>query len=692
MKNKTSLFIIFYLLIAVTMFGQLDRSKKPMPGPAPNIQIGDYEKFELPNGLKVIVVENHKLPKVNFRLILDREPILEKDNAGYVDITGQLLRTGTKNRTKAQLDEEIDFMGASFSTSSASVNGSCLSKYTDKLFSIISDVILNSEFKQEELDKIKTQTLSGLASIKDEPSEIAARVRKSVIYGKEHPYGELETEATVKSINLDICNNYYKTYFVPNIAYLAIVGDITLSEAKELVTKYLGAWEKKDVPNPEYKTPKAPLVRKVTIANRENSVQSVVSITYPLDLKIGTIDQIKAQVVNSILGGSATARLFMNLREKHAYTYGAYSNITPDELVGNFTASCEVRNSVTDSSVAEIIAEMNKIKTEKITEQELQNTKNYLTGSFSRSLEDPQTIANFALNIERYNLPKDYYKNYLTSLNSLTVDDIYNAASQMIKPNNAHVVVVGNADQISEGLKRYSQTGKLDYLDINGEKYDPSAKKLPEGLTVEKVIENYISALGGKEKVSSITSSSVVLGGKTPMGEFTVNLVKKAPFKLYQKINAGMFVQETIFNGTKGRQSAMGQSKDLEGGDLEQLKFESSFEPYLHLEENGIKAELVGFESIDGKDLYKVCLTLPSGKKLNHYFDSVTGLKDREINTLETPQGNFTQTNIYGDYKEVNGVKIAHKLTQSMAGQTFDLNVNSVELNGKIDDTQFEIK
>ena len=692
MKNKASLFIVFYIILSITVFGQLDRSKKPLPGPAPNIQIGDYEMFELPNGLKVIVVENHKIPKVNYKLIINRDPIAEKENAGYVEVTGQLLRTGTKNRTKAQLDEQIDFMGASLNTSSSSINGSCLSKYSDKLFEILSDVVLNSEFKQEELDKIKVQTKSGLASQKDEPKEIAARVRSTVLYGKDHPYGELETETTIDNISLSTCNEYYKTYFVPNIAYLAIVGDITLSEAKEMVSKYLGSWEKKEVAKLEYKTPKAPLVRKVTISNRSNSVQSVVTVAYPLDLKIGTVDQIKAQVVNAILGGSATARLFMNLREKHAYTYGAYSSLNPDELIGNFTASCEVRNSVTDSSVAEIIAEMNRIRVEKITETELQSTKNYLTGSFARSLEDPQTIANFALNIERYNLSKDFYKTYLTVLNSLTVDDIYNAANQMIKPNNAYIVVVGNAVEIEGRLKRFSQTGKIDYLDIDGNTYDPNAKKLPEGLTVEKVISDYITAIGGKENLEKITSATVVMGGKTPMGEFTVNIMKKAPNKLYQKIDAGMFVQETVFDGEKAKQSAMGQSKAIEGSELESLKFEGSIEPYLNLEAYGIKAELTGMETIDGKDLYKVTLTFQSGKKSSHYFDSVTGLKNRDVNTLESPQGNFTQTTIYDDYKEINGVKFAHKYTQSMAGQTFELTASSIELNKNIPDSQFEVK
>ena len=691
MRNK-SILILLFLFTASFMFAQLDRTKKPLPGPAPVINLGDYELFELPNGLKVIVVENHKLPKVNFRFIVNREPLLEKELAGYINTTGELLGTGTKTKNKAQIDEEVDFIGATLSTSATSVNGSCLSKNTEKLFEIMSDIIVNSEFKQEELDKIKTQAISGLASVKDDPKGISDRVKKVVLYGKDHPYGELETEQSINAITLEACTNYYKTYFVPNISYLAIVGDITLDQAKQLVTKYLGAWEKKDVPKTELKQVKAPLVRKVTISDRSNSVQSVVSVTYPLDLKIGTVDQIKALVVNSILGGSATARLFMNLREKHAYTYGAYSSLSPNEYVGSFTAYCEVRNSVTDSAVAEILAEMNKIRTEKITEEELQNTKNFLTGDFSRSLEDPQTIAAFALNIERYNLPKDYYKNYLTVLNSLTVDDIYEAAGRMIKPNNAYVVVVGKADEISAPLKKFAQNGKIDYLDMNGEKVDLAAKKIPEGLTIDKVLNNYMDAIGGKDAIEKVKTASVMLKGKMPMGDFTVNIIKKENGKLYQKIDAGMFVQETVTDGIKAKQSAMGQSKMLEGNDLEQLKFEAAFEPYLNLSKYGVTAELTGVENIDGKDYYKVTNKFATGKSSVTYFDIETGLKNRDVATLETPQGNFTQTTIYGDYKEVNGVKLPHKYTQIMAGQSFDLNVTDIQINADVPDSKFEVK
>ncbi|MDP3580809.1 MAG: insulinase family protein, partial [Ignavibacteria bacterium] len=184
------LLIFFFLLSLTANFAQLDRSQKPKPGPAPEVKIGDAESFELANGLKVFVVENHKLPKVTFSLMLDRDAIVEGKNAGYISTAGQLLRTGTKKRSKDKLDEEVDFLGADLSTSSTSVFASGLSKYTEKIMDLMADVILNPDFKQEELEKIRKQSLSGLAFAKDDPDQIANRVQGTLVYGKEHPYGE----------------------------------------------------------------------------------------------------------------------------------------------------------------------------------------------------------------------------------------------------------------------------------------------------------------------------------------------------------------------------------------------------------------------------------------------------------------------------------------------------------------------
>ena len=481
--------LILFVSMTAISFAQVDRTKLPQAGPAPEVKIGNAESFVLPNGLKVFVVENHKLPKVTFSLIIDRDPIIEGKNTGYTSAAGELLRKGTKNRPKDKLEQEIDFLGADLNTSSTSVLASGLSKYTDKIMNIMADVILNSDFKQEELDKITKEILSNLAYSKDDPDAISDRVEKTLVFGKEHPYGEFETEESVKSITLDMCKKYYETYFRPNISYLAIVGDINKAKAKSLVEKYLGKWEKKDVQKNTYTNPKVPIVNKVALVDRSNSVQSVISICYPVDLKVGSDDALKAKVANLILGGSATARLFMNLRESKAYTYGAYSSLNPDKFVGSFSASAKVRNVVTDSAITEILNEMKKIRNEKVSEKELLGAKNLLSGNFIRSLEQPSTIASFAINTARYNLPKDYYKNYLKNINAVTVDDVQMTAKKYIKPNNAIVFVVGTGEEVAKNLSKFSVSGKIDYYDVFGEKFDPNLKKVPEGVTVDLVFD-----------------------------------------------------------------------------------------------------------------------------------------------------------------------------------------------------------
>jgi len=683
--------LIFLFVISIPLDAQVDRTKLPNAGPAPAINIGEYESFELKNGLKVFVVENHKLPRVTFSLVLDIDPVLEGENAGYVSAAGSLLRTGTKKRTKDQLDQEIDFLGASLSTSATGITASGLERHKEKIVEIMSDVLLNSDFKQEELDKIKKQELSALATTKDEPTAIAARVRAAVFFGKDHPYGEPQTESSLNSITLEHCKNYYQTYFRPNVAYLAIVGDITKSEAKALVEKYLGKWEKKDVPTHKYSTPKSPIVNKVALVDRANSVQSVITIGYPVELDVASPERIKASVANLILGGSATGRLFMNLRESKAYTYGAYSWLNPDEVIGSFGAFTQVRNSVTDSAITEILNEMKKIRNEKVSQDELQKAKSYLTGNFIRDLESPATIARFAINTARYNLPKDYYKNYLKNLDAVTLEDIQEVTRKYIKPNNSHIVVVGNAEEVAANLTKFSVSGKIDYYDIWGDKYDPSLKKLPADLTVEKVLNKYVEAIGGAENVKKIKDRTMKMKGSVQGMDITVTMSQKYPNKLYQLVDAGVFQQKTVFDGVKGKGEAMGQVQMIEGDQLETLQ-SNAIDAILDYSKYGFKTELSGAETINGKETYRVTLISKSGKKSTHYYDAETGYLVRSVNQLSTPQGEFTQTMDMDDYREVDGLKYPYKLNQSFGPQAIELNVTSIEINTGLSDDLFKVE
>lgn len=686
MKNKV-LVLLLILFTASLSLAQLDRSKLPQAGPAPEVKIGNADSFVLSNGLKVFVVENHKLPSIAFSLVVDRDPIVEGKNAGYTSAAGQLLRTGTKNRTKDKLDEEIDFLGANLSTSATSIYASGLSKHADKIMAIVSDIILNPVFKQEELEKIRKQTLSGLAYQKDDPDAISTRVSSVIMYGKEHPYGEMDSEETVKSITLDMCKKYIDTYFRPNISYLAIVGDINKAKAKTLVEKYFGKWVKKDVPKNTFQNPKAPIVNKVALIDRASSVQSVISVCYPVDLPIGSDDAMKTKVANLILGGSATGRLFMNLREAKAYTYGAYSNLSPDKLIGKFSASTKVRNTVTDSAITEIMNEMKKIRNEKVSETELQNAKNLLAGGFIRSLEQPATVANFAINSARYNLPKDYYKNFLKNLSVVTVDDVQAIAKKYIKPNNANIVIVGNAEEIAKNISKFSVSGKVDYYDIYGEKYDPNVKKVPEGLTVDQVLNKYVEAIGGKENILKVKDKTTKMSGAMQGMNITMTQSQKAPNKSHTLIDFGVGQQIMVFDGEKGKISAMGQEQPMPSEQVEQMKLGSLYS-MLEYEEKGIKTELSGMETINNKDAYRVTLTYPSGKKGTNYYDVTTGLLIRQI----AEQGAGMQTVDFDDYRDVQGVKYAYKMSVGTPNGALDLIASSVEINTGLADSLFEVK
>ncbi|MEN8191750.1 MAG: insulinase family protein [Bacteroidota bacterium] len=688
---KKIMFILF-LVIAFSITAQVDRSKMPDAGPAPEINIGDYESFELDNGLKVFVVENNKLPRVVFSLILHREPIMENENIGYISIAGQLLRTGTTTRPKDQLDEEVDYIGGTLSTSSTSVYAYSLKKHSEKILELMADVVLNPAFNKDELDKLKKQTISGIKAGEDEPGAIAANVRKALLYGKDHPYGEIQTVETTESVSLDMCKDYYNTYFHPNIAYMAVVGDITKDEAEELVTKYFSKWEKKDVPKPEYKEVKKPLVRKVAMVDRDNSVQSTISITYPIDLKVYTDEAIKARVMNYLLGGGASGELFQVLREEKGYTYGAYSSTNADRLIGNFTASCDARNEVTDSAVAAFIDVMTKFKSEKVSEEKLQAAKNYLTGSFSRSLESPQTVANFALNIARYNLPKDYYKTYLQKLNAVTADEVQGLAKKYVKPDKAHVLVVGKAGEVAGSLKRFSTSGKVDYYDIYGNKYDPSVSKIPAGVTVETVTDNYINAIGGKENIEKVKDKVSVIKGAVQGMEMKITISQKAPNKLFQELDAGMMKQSTIFDGTKGKQIAMGKEVQLEGNDLLETKLEATMNLFLDYKKHGITAELVGMDKVNGNDAYKVVLTLPNNNTWTQLYDVNSRLLVKQLSTKQAPQGTFTVAIEFDDYREVEGVKYPYKFSQTVGPQSMEMEVESIVVNSGLDDSMFEVK
>lgn len=663
------------------------RSSPPTAGPAPKIQIGKSEEFVMRNGLKVIVVENNKLPRVSYQLFVDAPDIIQGADAGYIDFAGQLLNKGTTSKSKADIDEAVDFMGASMSTSASGVFASSLSRHSENLMKILSDVVKNPTFPQAEFDKIKKQTLSGLAQNKETPEAIASNVSDVLRYGKNHPYGELVTEETVEKITLDKTKEYYQKYFKPNYSYLVVVGDTDVAKTKALVTKYLGDWAKTEkVEQYDYPVPSAPDATTVDFVNKSGAVQSIINITYPVNLKPGADDLIKASVANTILGGFFQSRLNDNLRETKAYTYGARSRLSYDKNVGYFLASASVRNEVTDSSLVEFMKELNTLRDIKAPVEEVELAKSVMAGNFARSLERPETVARFALNTARYNLPKDYYATYLEKLSKVTPEDVQEMSQKYFLTKNAHIIVVGNQDEVAEKLGGFSTDGKVRYYDVYGNKVEMNKNTVPDGLTAQTVLTNYIKAVGGKDKLMKVNEVYSMASASMQGMTLSMENYQMGNEKFSNKVTMmGNVVQSVIFDGTKAKMGGMQGEKMMEGEEVNPMKSRALIFPELHYDRLDYEVKLAGTESVDGKDAYKLIIASPYGKKSTDYFDVTTNLKVKSI----SEEGDV----VFSEYKAVDGIMFPFQMKASGAGMPMPLvmKVEKVEVNKGMDAAMFKL-
>lgn len=687
MKNIL-LSAIFSFLFILPLFAQIDRSKRPEPGPAPVIQLGDFESFTLENGLHVIVVENHQVPVVSFQLSLDIDPVMEGDAKGYVELGGSLLREGTTNRTKQEIDEAIDFIGASLSTGSTHVFGSSLSRHKESLLELMSDVLLNPSFPEAELQRMITQNISGLATVRSDAGAMAQNVAGRMVYGPNHPYGEVVTEESLKEVHVAQIRDYYETYFRPNVAYLVIVGDISVDEAREVSRRYFGSWEAAQVPTHTYVVPEAPAGRKAAFADRTGAVQSVVRVTYPVELLPGSPDAIKASVMNAVLGGGAfSGRLIQNLREDKGYTYGAGSSLSGDRLIGRFSAGAEVRNVVTDSTLTEIFYEMERMIHERVPEEDLNLTKNYMTGTFARSLENPRTIAHFALNIARYNLPDDYYATYLEKLNAVSPEDVQEMAAKYLKPEQAIIVVAGNKEEVADKLIPFSADKEVLFFDAFGRSLEANPlRSVPEGVTTETVLDKYVRALGGKERLHAIQDISREMTASIMGQQITINSIQKAPNLRLEKTSMGsMIISQQLFDGTKAViVSQMGRQELTEGPEFEQIKMQSAINHELNHEELGIRKNLVGIEQTDDSNAYKIEVISPSGLTSYEFYALDTGLKIKTVSESTVVS--------YSDYREVNGLMFPHKIVQQAGPQLLEMNIVKMQVNTGLTKDMFVIE
>ncbi|MCF6131779.1 insulinase family protein [Flavobacterium wongokense] len=664
-----------------------DRTQ-PKPGPAPKLNIKKPETFSLPNGLKVLVVENHKLPRVSYSLTIDNTPYAEGNKKGVDDLTSSLIGNGSTKTPKDPFNEEIDFLGANINFFSSGASASGLSKHAKRIMELMAEGALMPNFTQDEFDKEKDKLIEGLKTQEKSVPAVAGRVEKVLAYGKNHPYGEYLSEETINNVTLADVQSNYRTYFVPQHAYLVVVGDVKTKDVKKTVEKLFGSWAKATAPSLTYSNPTNVQYSQINFVDMPNAVQSEITILNTVNLKMSDPDYFPVILANQVYGGDFNSYLNMNLREAHGWTYGARSSIGFDKnIYSEFRANTQVRNSVTDSAVVEALKELKRIRTEKVTDEVLNNVKEGYIGKFVMQVEKPATVARYALNIETEGLPADFYENYIRNIKAVTPEDVMRVANKYFLSDNARILVVGKGSEVISGLE--SLKIPMFYFDKFGNPTEkPAMKKpVPAGVTVKTVIDSYVAAIGGDKALKGVKSISYVGSTTIPQAPMPLSYTSKMDNKGRMAVELSMAgmgsIMKQVYNGTTGYMMQQGQKKVLEGEDLAKMKENAVlFNETLLATKKGVTVAAI--EPMNGSDAYAVV-----DGDTTYYFDVKSGLKTAEASTDDKGGQKATRVTTFNDYRAVKGVKVPFNTIMNV-GFELDIKMSDVKINEDVTEADFQ--
>jgi predicted Zn-dependent peptidase len=451
--------------------GLVIKGKAPVSNDVLKVKLPRPQEADLPNGLHLMVLEDHRLPRITFQMIL-------AGAGGYYDptvmsglsiYTAQMMREGTKTRSSQQISQELETMAASVNVTSAisspnaNVVGSALTENFPKLFDLAADVLLNPSFPADEWDRLRTRARAGLIQQRSQPGFLANEMFSKVVYG-DHPAGRVSpTPATLDAITRDAMIEFHKTRFAPDHGLIAFAGDITLAEARKLVETKLAGWRKAGVPKPAVTDPPAQSGGRVFLVARPNSVQTSLVVGGP-SMQRTDADYVPLTVANRILGGPA-ARLFRHLREEKGYTYGVGSVFSATQYRGAWQASTDVRTEVTEPALNDLLADIGEMRTKPVPDNELMDAKRAIVAGFALSLENPQQMLGYYVQNWMYGLPADYWDTYPSKINAVTAAQVQAAATKYWNPAKLQIVAVGDARKVTDILKT---KGTIEVFDTEG--------------------------------------------------------------------------------------------------------------------------------------------------------------------------------------------------------------------------------
>lgn len=523
-------------LTAAPLAAQQYPTEPPAPAPVKPAAFPPFKEATLPNGLRIVLVENHRQPVLSLSLSFPAGSSYDPaGKEGASDLVASLLTKGAGSRTADQVSAAIEGVGGSINAGATrdflTVRTDVLSQHAGLAFELLADAVTRPTFAGKEVELARTQSLSQLQLQLSQPGTIASRTFMAALYGK-HPYGRDATPATVRGITREDLVAYQKSRLAPRGALLVVAGDMTLEQARELAAKHFGSWSGAAPAAGARPAPASRAKPEIVLVHRPGSVQSNI-VVGNTTVKPADPQYFPLLVANKILGGGTDSRLFMILREQKGWTYGAYSSVSRRRDMGEFMATAEVRNEVTDSALVELLAQVRSLGEGKATATELESAKGALVGSFPLTVQTAEQVAAQVTTAKLLGLPADYLNTYRTKLAAVTPAQLQAAARTHMRASAPLVVVVGDGSKVYDRIRGL---GPVRIMTPQGDAMRPEDLVVKAGAT---------ASIDASRLVARSDSFVVMVQGR-PFGFQTTAVEKKADgFTLTERTVLGPVINQT---------------------------------------------------------------------------------------------------------------------------------------------------
>ena len=452
----------------------VEKGRAPVSNQVLQVKLPRPQEADLSNGLHVMVLEDRRAPQVTMQLIVRGaggyfDP---PDHLGLAQFTAANMREGTATKSSAAIAEQLERLAAtltvttSMSDEDATVSATALTEHVDEVLALVAEVLTGPTFPEQEIGRYKAQMRAQLMQQRTNPNFLGQE-RFSAIVAGNHPDGRVApTLAALDKTTRESLAGFHKSRYVPDHGVVAIAGDITLAEAVKKLEARLASWKKAATPSPAVSDPAPVKTASFSLVARPNSVQTMLLVGTQA-IRRSDPDYYALTVMNKVLGGGPTGRLFRHLREEKGYTYGIGSNVDAPRWTGVWVASTSVRNEVTEPALTDLLDEIRQMRDIRVPAKEFADAKRSLVAAFALTLESPGALLQNAITRWRHGLPADYWDRYPERIMAITEDDAQAMAKRYLDPSRLQIVAVGNEEAVARALRKL---GGVDVYDADGKK------------------------------------------------------------------------------------------------------------------------------------------------------------------------------------------------------------------------------